>query len=76
MTDMLPAQQTLHGYMIQYYYQTGGIYSPDVLVFRGSEGDGYPFLSRAIPLSFISVAGTIVSPNTAMLSEADAKCSC
>jgi len=34
----------------------GGAYSPNVLVFRGGEDDGYPFLSECKKLSFVSVA--------------------
>eukprot|EP01113_Clastostelium_recurvatum_P004839 TRINITY_DN12141_c0_g1_i1.p1 TRINITY_DN12141_c0_g1~~TRINITY_DN12141_c0_g1_i1.p1 ORF type:complete len:293 (-),score=37.95 TRINITY_DN12141_c0_g1_i1:105-953(-) len=35
----------------------GGIYSPDVSVFRGSEDSGYPFLEQGpVPMSFIAVA--------------------
>lgn len=33
----------------------GCIYSKDVLVFRGPESDGYPFLSTPIPFSFIAM---------------------
>ncbi|CAF1565989.1 unnamed protein product, partial [Didymodactylos carnosus] len=34
----------------------GGIYTPNACVFRGSESDGYPFLSHPQYLSFIAVA--------------------
>lgn len=34
----------------------GGLYSPDVPVFRGSEAAGYPFLPRPVLLSFVSAA--------------------
>lgn len=36
--------------------QFGGIYSPKVLVFRGSEKEGYPFLAAPIKLGFINSA--------------------
>lgn len=35
----------------------GGIYSPDVVVFRGAEKDGYPILDEYYQVAFISVAG-------------------
>ena len=35
----------------------GGIYSPDVLVFRGRQRDGFPILDCPFTLDFISVAG-------------------
>lgn len=34
----------------------GGAYSPDVTVFRGTEGEGYPMLSAPFVVSVISVA--------------------
>eukprot|EP01112_Ceratiomyxa_fruticulosa_P013076 TRINITY_DN3658_c0_g3_i1.p1 TRINITY_DN3658_c0_g3~~TRINITY_DN3658_c0_g3_i1.p1 ORF type:complete len:582 (+),score=89.91 TRINITY_DN3658_c0_g3_i1:204-1748(+) len=36
--------------------ETGGIYCPNVVVFRGSEKNGYNFLPVPTPLSFIAVA--------------------
>ena len=35
----------------------GGIYTPDVTVFRGTEQDGYPLLDEPYRMSFIAVAG-------------------
>ncbi|CAF3337214.1 unnamed protein product [Rotaria socialis] len=41
-----------------YVPEFGGIYSPDVCVFRGSESNGYPFFSNGPEyISFISCAG-------------------
>jgi len=34
----------------------GGVYAPDVLVFRGNESEGYPFLSTPEKMSFVAVA--------------------
>eukprot|EP00743_Colponemidia_sp_Colp-15_P010585 GILK01011675.1.p1 GENE.GILK01011675.1~~GILK01011675.1.p1 ORF type:complete len:305 (+),score=44.39 GILK01011675.1:120-1034(+) len=34
----------------------GGIYSPSVLFFRGTEADGYPYLDAPVPISCIAVA--------------------
>lgn len=41
-----------------WYYplpEFGGVYSPNVQVFRGSEAKGYPFLDKPVELSFIAV---------------------
>jgi len=35
---------------------TGALYSPDVCVFRGSEPDGYPFLTRPVLVDIVSCA--------------------
>lgn len=35
----------------------GGIYTPDALVFRGTEQTGYPLLEEPFQMSFIAVAG-------------------
>ncbi len=35
----------------------GGIYSPAVTVFRGSESNGYPLLEKPFKVSFVAVAG-------------------
>ena len=35
---------------------TGGAYSPDVTVFRGSETDGYPLLKTPYHLGIVTVA--------------------
>ena len=44
----------------------GGIYTPDAIVFRGTEQDGYPLLDTPYRMSFIAVAGinrpTLESP--------------
>ena len=44
----------------------GGIYTPDAVVFRGTEQDGYPLLDTPYRMSFIAVAGinrpTLESP--------------
>lgn len=34
----------------------GGVYSPDVIVFRGGRGEGYPLLDDPYALSFVTVA--------------------
>lgn len=44
-----------HQYPLERNY--GGIYSPDVLVFRGRQRDGFPILDRPFTLDFMSVAG-------------------
>lgn len=36
----------------------GGVYSPDVLVFREAESRGYAFMQKPVPISFLTVAGT------------------
>ena len=41
----------------------GGIYSPNVTVFRGTEEEGYPFLEKPWQVNFIAVAG-INNPDT------------
>ena len=41
----------------------GGIYSPNVTVFRGTEEEGYPFLEKPWKVNFIAVAG-INNPDT------------
>lgn len=44
----------------------GGIYTPDAIVFRGTEQDGYPLLANPYRMSFIAMAGinrpTLESP--------------
>jgi hypothetical protein len=35
----------------------GGIYSPNVTVFRGTEEEGYPFIEKPWQVNFIAVAG-------------------
>lgn len=44
----------------------GGIYTPDAIVFRGTEQMGYPLLDNPFQMSFIAVAGinrpTLTSP--------------
>lgn len=49
----------------------GGIYSPNVTVFRGVEEDGYPFLEKPWQVNFIAVAAlnrpeTVCLPNGSM----------
>ena len=41
----------------------GGIYSPNVTVFRGTEEEGYPFIEKPWQVNFIAVAG-INTPDT------------
>ena len=41
----------------------GGIYSPNVTVFRGTEEEGYPFIEKPWQVNFIAVAG-INHPDT------------
>lgn len=41
----------------------GGIYSPNVTVFRGTEEEGYPFIEKPWQVNFIAVAG-IHDPDT------------
>lgn len=49
----------------------GGIYTPDAIVFRGTEQDGYPLLDEPYRMSFIAVAGinrpTLKSPERIVL---------
>ena len=35
----------------------GGVYTPNAIVFRGIEQDGYPLLDKSFQMSFIAVAG-------------------
>ena len=42
----------------------GGVYSPDVLVFRASEARGYAFLPAPVPLSFVAVSAYNNPPTT------------
>ena len=41
----------------------GGVYSPNVTVFRGTEEEGYPFIEKPWQVNFIAVAG-INNPDT------------
>ena len=41
----------------------GGVYSPGVTIFRGTEEEGYPFLEKPWQVNFIAVAG-INNPDT------------
>ena len=41
----------------------GGVYSPNVTIFRGTEAEGYPFLEKPWKVNFIAVAG-INNPDT------------
>ncbi|WBR14990.1 hypothetical protein pkur_cds_816 [Pandoravirus kuranda] len=45
-----------------------GVYSPLVMVFRGPEDEGYPFLDRPVPLDFIAVAA-IAKPTVRVLED-------
>lgn len=49
--------------------QYGGLYLPNITVFRGSEADGYPFLAEPKPVSIVASAAlklppTETDPNT------------
>ena len=46
----------------------GGIYSPNVTVFRGTEEEGYPFIEKPWQVNFIAVAG-INNPDTVTLED-------
>ncbi len=46
----------------------GGVYSPDVTVFRGTEEEGYPFLEKPWKVNFIAVAG-VNNPDTVTLQD-------
>ena len=41
----------------------GGVYSPNVTIFRGTEEEGYPFIEKPWQVNFIAVAG-INNPDT------------
>ena len=41
----------------------GGVYSPGVTIFRGTEAEGYPFIEKPWQVNFIAVAG-INNPDT------------
>jgi len=58
--------QTLYPMKPQYPMDRnyGGIYSPDVTVFRGLEDDGYPLLEEPFKVNFIAVAGINRPPLT------------
>lgn len=59
--------QTLYPMKPQYPMDRnyGGIYSPDVTVFRGLEDAGYPLLEEPFKVNFIAVAGINRPPLTA-----------
>ena len=46
----------------------GGVWSPDVTVFRGTEAEGYPFLEKPWKVNFIAVAG-INRPDTVIMQD-------
>ncbi len=46
----------------------GGVYSPGVTIFRGTEAEGYPFIENPWQVNFIAVAG-INNPHTVTLQD-------
>ena len=58
-STLLPALDVTLGFQGQQFYplpQAGGVYSPDVMIFRSNHASGYTFLTEPMTLAFLTSA--------------------